>query len=294
MYARSVSSVDCARAEVIKRLTALGIKPLYLPSLTPDPPASFTPTLPIACTPLDLLRRKRRIVVIINRAREDLAVLSYRALSRSGGISGGSAVSIVEELRVRAEKDAQKNRTVVEEEMPGVVILNTGQLLYSHTYRKAVTPVTWDAMPRASATHPPANVHEEWNRIEGNKNFEEHIHFVFKELLSNAQYVDSQAELYIVGLLEGGDQVVKHISDSDIHDRVAALALTAPVSVYASTSDVPLNGNDGFLRFLSQRARAWKLSNHPLNTPETNAFSVAEITQMLSDDEQSKSPSPLF
>lgn len=273
----------CIRKEISDRLTALKVPLLYLPNFTTDPPTAPTPFLPIHCTPLSLLRKKDNIVVLVNRAREDLGVLSYRVLSKSGGVNAGSAVSIVRELYQRAVSAAKTNGTAIEEEMPGIVILNTGQLLFSHQARRAVTPTSWDALPRKSATHPPARIHEKWNRVEGNKTIEEHVQYVFEKLLANDKYVDPEAQLYIMGIGEGGDEVLKYLdgikNEEPGHHRhnVAALALTASVPTYAGTSEISFTGNDNFLRFLAQRSRAWCLSEHELGTPLANQTPVADI-----------------
>lgn len=46
--------------------------------------------------------------------------------------------------------------------------------------------------------------------------------------------------------------------------KFKALALTAPLPITPSTSHIPLT-NEPFLRFLSTNARAWAMSDEPLN-----------------------------
>ncbi|KAL9082074.1 MAG: hypothetical protein Q9159_006741 [Coniocarpon cinnabarinum] len=275
----------CVRQEVTSRLISLGIPLLYLPTFTQTAPAPPEPHLPIHCTSLDLLEKKRQIVVIVNRACEDLAIHSYRVLSRSGGINKGSAVSIVQDIKSHAETVAKANGSTVEDEMPGIVILNTGQLLFSHKLGKAVTPTTWSAMPRKSAAHPPAKIDAEWNTIKGNGSFEDHIDYVFTRLLGNEQYVRADADFYIMGLCEGGDEFVRYLYRNQGRHRIAALALTAPVSIHTGDSTKFINENSSTIKFMSEHARAWRLSSWPVNTPEANPTSLEEMKKMMASQE---------
>lgn len=194
-------------------MTSLGVPAFYLPQMDPtqpDPPT--TASLPIHCTPPNLLRTKRRVVVICNRAYEDLAIWSYRVLAKAGGVEVGSAVAFIREMRLRAEKAALRTKRSVEDEMPGVVLLNTGQLLYSYKKRSALSPVSWDALPRKSLLHPAPRIDDKWNRIEGNESIKEHVEFVFGRIVGNEDFVQRDADVYVVGIHDGGEEVTKYLN----------------------------------------------------------------------------------
>lgn len=276
--------LDCIRTEISKRLTDLNVPLLYLPDFTAEPSPPPKPCMPIHCTPLPLLRTKKRIFVMVGRRGEDLGVLAYRIISKTGGIVKGSVLHTVQEIQRRAREGAEDAQDNVEDAMPGIVILNAGQLKFSHKHRKAMTNLSWLAMPRPSAVHPEARVDEEWNRVAGNATYEDHIRFVFTHLLGNDQYVDvDRAELYILGAVEGGDEAITYL-DEEVdgkkgfqRHRVAALALTASAPIYSFSSSIALKDNDPFLRFLANRTRAWRISGHALGTPLWNAHSPEAI-----------------
>jgi len=207
---RSNDITGCIRNDIITRMTDLGVPPLYLPDLTPVKPSQFSPHLAILATPAARLRQARRIFLFIGEASQDLGVLSYRIIGRRGGIAAGSVVRIVEELlrrqHVRSNKDS--------DETPGIIILNPGQLLYSHTQGTAMTQTTWSALPRVSAAHPPPHVNKLHNRIRGNTSAAEHISFVMENVIRNPAFVGPHAELYIVAVGTGADDVLNYLEET--------------------------------------------------------------------------------
>lgn len=283
-HSHQLTCPECIRREVSARLTRLNIPKLYIPSLTSTPPPQPQTHLPIHSTPPELLRTKKRVIVLVNRSHEDLAILSYRVLSKSGGINAGSAIDLVTSIQSRATALAAATGRDVEDATPGIVILNPGQTYFSHKQNRALTQTSWMALPRQSAVHPPVQAHETHNRVTGNTTLPEHVAWVFEHLLDNADFVDPQADLYIIGLCEGADTVVQYLQAHPGRHHVAAIATTGPVPVLPATSALDLTPDaKPFLEFLSKRARCWRLSTHELNVPLANPTPAAEIVAAASD-----------
>lgn len=190
-------------------MTTLGVPTLHVPTLSPLRPSAQIPTLQILATPPELLPAKKRVIVVVNRSFEDLALWSYRVVNRAGGINAGSAVSFVKDIQARFVKQKEHNEKTEE---PGLIILNPGQLLYSYKHARAMTPISWDALPRKSAVHPAPIVHPQYNHIESNATASEHVRFIFEKLLDNPALVAPDAELYLIGLCDGGDLLLKYLS----------------------------------------------------------------------------------
>lgn len=93
----------CIRREVISRMAALGIPLFYLPRLTAVKPES-SPHIPILATPADILKTRKRVIVLINDNTQDLGILAYRVLSKELGIDGGSVVNFTKEIIRRSIK----------------------------------------------------------------------------------------------------------------------------------------------------------------------------------------------
>ena len=129
---------------------------VYLPQVTYKKPDAAS--VPILAPPAHVLKKKKRVVVIVNDPIQDLGILAYRSLQREPGVNGGSVVNFAKELLHRSAKNEEKvgvfkpNYDLFQDgagifrgdvETPGLVVLNCGQLLYSHSQAKAMTIRSW-------------------------------------------------------------------------------------------------------------------------------------------------------
>ena len=195
---------------MLDRLSKLGIIQLYLPGLSTMKPSG--PHIPILAPPLDVLKRRKRVVVIINDALQDLGILAYRQLQRELGIDGGSVVNFAKELgRVQDNSEGAAGNGV--HEAPGLIVMNTGQLLYSYKYNRAMTMRSWYALRRKSIAHNAIRIHDQENYVEGHRNATEHIKSVFDQLLCNPDRVAPEAEVYVVAIEGGAEKTLEVFKD---------------------------------------------------------------------------------
>lgn len=101
-----------------------------------------------------------------------------------------------------------------DKEVPGIVVMNTGQLLYSHKYNRSMTTRSWYALPRKSIAHDHIRIHEEENYVEGHRNPAQHVKSVFDQLLCNPDHVSPDAEIYVIAI-EGGASHVLDVFKAD-------------------------------------------------------------------------------
>ena len=195
---------------MLDRLSKLGIIQLYLPGLSTMKPSG--PHIPILAPPLDVLKRRKRVVVIINDALQDLGILAYRQLQRELGIDGGSVVNFAKELgRVQDNSEGAAGNGV--HEAPGLIVMNTSQLLYSYKYNRAMTMRSWYALRRKSIAHNAIRIHDQENYVEGHRNATEHIKSVFDQLLCNPDRVAPEAEVYVVAIEGGAEKTLEVFKD---------------------------------------------------------------------------------
>ena len=254
------------------------------------------PHVPILSPPPDLLKSRKRILVIVNDTLQDLGILAYRQLQRELGINGGSVVNFVKEIIKRsapnntADKDADIFRDGFKLEddstTPALVVLNTGQLLYSHKYDQAMTLRSWSAMPRRSMVHDMIPINDEENRVPGHRTPEDHIKTVFDQLIYNPERVATDAEVYVIAI-EDGTQRILNLIDGNceyfITNRFPELTIwtvekygsriTAMALVDSTVADTEIK--DPHTRaFLRQRSRQWKFTEltfnplHCINLPD--------------------------
>ncbi|KZM20506.1 hypothetical protein ST47_g8375 [Ascochyta rabiei] len=258
----------CSRAEVTERLSKLGIKQLYFPHLVTTKPNG--PHVPILAPPPDVLKTRKRVIVVVNDASQDLGILAYRQLQRELGLNGGSVINFAKEIirrsAVAKNDEGSCNTTDIfhdgagvqdDSDIPGLIVMNTGQLLYSHRYNRSMTMRSWCAMPRKSIAHDPIKIHDQENYIEGHRTPTEHIRSVFDLLLCNPDRIAPDAEVYIIAIEGGADKVLDVFKkDFDKYgSRVTAMAI---VHSLVDNSEIT---HPSLKAFLHQRTRQWKYTD---------------------------------
>lgn len=202
------------------RLAHLGLNRIHLPQFTTDKPDG--PNIPILAPAPERLKASKRVFVLVNDTLQDLGILSYGQLQRELGINGGSVVNFAKEMIKRsctnntAEQDAEifqdGYKLQNDSATPALVIMNTGQLLYSHKYRQAMTMRSWSAMPRKSIAHDMVRIHEE-NHVQGHRTAKEHVKTVFDQVLCNPDRIAADAEIYVIAIENGTENVLSLLAD---------------------------------------------------------------------------------
>ncbi|RYN62424.1 hypothetical protein AA0118_g5530 [Alternaria tenuissima] len=255
----------CQRKEVEQRLSYLGLNCIHLPDFAMTKPNG--PHVPILAPLPEVLKTRKRIIVLVNDTMQDLGILAYRQLQRELGINGGSVVNFVKEMIKRsstdndAEKDASifRDGYVLEDKAttPALIVLNTGQLLYSHKYDQAMTLRSWSAMPRKSVAHDMIRIHHEENRVPGHKDAKDHVKTVFDQVICNPDRVSADAEVYVIAIEDGTESVLKLLTDNfdKYGTRITAMALIHSLVDDSQVKDRRVRA------FLHQRALQWKFSD---------------------------------
>ena len=137
-----------------------------------------------------------RIIVVFGEATQDLGVWAYRAIH--DGINHGSAVGLAKHVLGEKHK-----------ENVGLIIANTGQLIWHCASRHAVTQQTWQALLRPSAVWGQPTMSGR-NKIDGNNDWYEHVQYIFNAILWGLINGKS-TRLDIIGMSEGGHAAIRHL-----------------------------------------------------------------------------------
>jgi hypothetical protein len=138
-----------------------------------------------------------RIIVVFGEPVQDLGIWAYRSVGQDG-VNFGSAVNFTKHVLSESE---DKTDTAL-------VIANTGQLLWHCASSRAVTQRTWEAADRPAG--PWGQATRSWrNKIPGNKDLNEHIQYVFENVIWPR--LDKKSRVDVIGLSEGGQGALEYL-----------------------------------------------------------------------------------
>ncbi|KAI5310313.1 hypothetical protein KEM55_008610 [Ascosphaera atra] len=190
---------ECVRDIVLSRLHDLGMQELRLPLNAPPK----SPHVAILISPN--LSAKKRVIVVFGEPYQDLGIWAYRTIGNET-VNSGSAVDFVKEALSQGKGKGDKD-----EDGPGLVIANLGQLVWHCRGERAVSLPTWDALPRKTAVDPPLKMTAR-NYVPGNETWQDHVDYVFENVLGKLLAKD--AKIDIIGVAEGGHGALNYLSQN--------------------------------------------------------------------------------
>ena len=192
------------RKEVSKRLSSVGLETYRLPLRATE----AEPHVDILVS--RNLEAKKRVIVVFGERALEAGIFSYRVIGDEG-INTGSAVDFVKSILQGPRSDANGSfPKVSEEQTPGIVIANPGQLYWYRGGKRAVTWSEWQGLPRQSALHEAYRVDETKNKIPGNGDYEDHVISVFHGVLEETLAQDVKID--IIALEQTGAAVLKYLA----------------------------------------------------------------------------------
>ncbi|OAT03747.1 hypothetical protein BDBG_00436 [Blastomyces gilchristii SLH14081] len=271
----------CIRQIVISRLLNLGLETLRLPIGA----AANSQHVSILTSPA--FQSQPRLIVVFGDPTQDLGIWAYRVISKKG-INIGSAVNfatavvgdsssspmgseyqtantnVANSSKNQDQKQSQDNwsnsRTGT-----GLILTNPGQLVWHCGKEQAISLPMWHALPRRSAVEPPMRMTFR-NKIPGNETWQDHITYVFEEVLGKLAAPDVKID--VIGLAEGGLGAVRYLAEHwpTWQSRISSICLTNPLH------DTNHLHPPEFATFMSTRSRAYLLSEKPLSTPVAGRY----------------------
>lgn len=195
----------CIRDLLRTRFESLSLNTTRLP-LTASPTSPHVPILTSSN-----ISTAKRIILYFGEELQDLGILAYRTIDQVS-LSAGSILDFVSALQSSNDN-------------PGIIIANLGQLFWYRRGGRAVSRVSWSALPRKTGVSEPRRIHPVKNHIPGNEDMAAHVRCVFEEVV--AQLVNKTAKLDIIGVGEGASEAVDYLQSNweKWEGRVHAIAV---------------------------------------------------------------------
>ncbi|POS86346.1 hypothetical protein EPUL_001414, partial [Erysiphe pulchra] len=236
------------RSIVAERLNNLGLEIIRLPLGA----KATERNIPILVS--KEIKSKRRVLVIFYDEQQDLGVFSQRILLGKGGINQGSAVNLVNYVQ------SMRSSSLTDvDDIPAIILANTGQLRWWRRGKKAVSQMSWNSLPSNSLVDPPYEFDPEKNTVPANRNVAEHVEYVFNHVIT--ELTNPNSKLEIIGVSAGAVEVSVFLdNDENWKKWKPRLSAFASIASYYSPNEIT---NEDFRKWLIDRGRAYFISPEP-------------------------------
>lgn len=186
---------------VNERLLELGFKIVRLPLGA----AEDENHVPIFVT--NDIATKDRVLLIFGERSMEPGILSWRIVGEEG-IKHGSLCEFAKTVLTAPAPKAppsstpEKNTTATctghttsTDSTPGIIVANPGQLLWYRGGGRAVSYSEWRALPRQTAVHDAPQIDPIRNKIPGNNDYEEHVHYVMEKVIPSLLKKDAKIDI---------------------------------------------------------------------------------------------------
>ncbi|KAJ8060768.1 hypothetical protein OCU04_011072 [Sclerotinia nivalis] len=237
---------------VVERLLNLGLKKVFLP-------LNVTETSPhIHILTSSNLSTASRVIILFYEPKDDIGVFAHRVLGGAGGINAGSAVNMVKYIQ-------EKGACPGESEPPAIILANMGQIYWYRRGQKAVTLVTWSALPQSSCVEKTVRLDAIKNTVPGNRTTDEHIDYIFNHVIE--ELMPKVAKIDVIGVSEGAMGVSRFLDNLENWKKWGSrMQAFAALATWWHSIDYK---NPLFLEWLEARGRVY------LNSPEPEGTYLA-------------------
>jgi hypothetical protein len=149
------------------------------------------------------IAKKKRVIVLFGERTQDLGIFSYRTIGDQG-INVGSATEFCSAV-------LQGPALTSDEDLPGIILANPGQLYWYRGGGRAVTWGSWLNLPRDSAVHEPFRVDLIKNTVPGNRTYAEHVGYIFEHIMDGICASDTTFD--IIGLEYVGQAALNYLAN---------------------------------------------------------------------------------
>jgi hypothetical protein len=266
---------QAVRAKAHEILASMGISPVYI-DLTDDMRSHHVggkkpvaPSMKILASPGFSQFDDKELYLIIGDSKQDLGIWSRKTVLTEGGINHGSAIGLVAALRDIAQPTKVTNSPLPkdkESDLPGVIILNPGELLYSHKDKDNMSAATWHDRQREHAFAHQYKITEEHNLLPGHQTPGMYAKLFLRGFLK--PIVGYRTRVNIITIGDASEAVLDCLNRDfkAAEDNDDLLVTKFAIAMIQPTHNVDIVTAPALQKLLANHGRIWEAHSSPRGT----------------------------
>jgi hypothetical protein len=259
------------RKEVYRGLSAIGVADLYIhlddqtgiQTIEKSKPGS--PSIRVLSSPVSEHFKKEDLYLVVGDSKQDLGILSRKAIMTEGGLYNGSVLGLVSSVRgaaITADSDIEKAvvANVPESDLPGVVILNPGELLWSPQTQECMSAVTWQDRRYPHGFSDQYKITEKHNKILGHESPEAHVRRCLDAFLKPLARPTCKVRINVVAVGDASEHVIAYLnsfySDEETKHHLADLQIE--IAMIQPTHNADIVTTPALKVVLAKHGRSWE------------------------------------
>jgi hypothetical protein len=263
------------RREVHEVLACMGVAPVYIDQL--DDKRSHhvsgkkpkTPSMKILASPGFSPFEHKELYLIIGDSKQDLGIWSRKTVLTEGGLNNGSATGLIAALRDVVQPISSNKSPIAkdkESDLPSVIILNPGELLYSHKDKDNMSAATWHDRQREHAFADQYKITERYNLLPGHQTSSQHVKLCLRGFLKPT--IGYRTRMNIITIGDASEAVLECLNED--FNRAAArddlIVAKVTIAMIQPSHNANIVTAPALQDLLATHGRIWEAHSSPKGT----------------------------
>jgi hypothetical protein len=249
------------------------------------------PSVSILSSPSFSRDEERELYLVVGDSKQDLGVLSRQIITNEGGLYAGSVLGLVAALRGKQMQELAGKSDVAESSLPGMVVCNPGELIWSNIKQECTSAVTWYDQKRETGFSDQYHATDNHNRIRAHENPECHVALCLRAYLTHVAGPKTHVNIITIG--DGSANVISYLNAvyAKEEDKAEIANIQIDIAMVSPTHNDDVVTDPALKQFLAKHGGIWESHSLPKGTlladvaPEFRSFSLLPTTQQADNNE---------
>jgi hypothetical protein len=242
-----------------------------------------SPSVSILSSPAFSRDKEKELYLVVGDSKQDLGILSRYAVMNEGGLYAGSVLGLIAALRGKAMPDMVKKSDVPESSLPGMVVCNPGELIWSNINQECTSAATWYDQKRETGFSDQYHATDKHNQIPEHEDPERHVASCLRAYLMYIAGPKTRVNIITIG--DGSANVLDYLNTVYANEKSKAKIANIQINIamVAPTHNDDVVTDPALKQFLAKHGRIWESHSLPKGTL------LADVAPEFADNESSDS-----